>query len=245
MLNKVQKEAILKAAKEWFSTIITKNHIENTIKLSKPSAFKINPFLIKYLARYLTGKTDAVSIARALIYPRVLQTSITTSFGTNAQKFISTVLGSFGSAVSGIDIEFVDQLDGRKKYCQVKLGPETINKDDVETIKNHFNSVKNLARTNNLNIQLNDLIVGVMYGEPHELSANYKKIINAHHFPVYVGQEFWYRLTGFEHFYIELSNAISEVALLNDCSSILEETVLKLSQTEEIQNLAKESIFED
>jgi len=241
MINDAQKEEILNSAKEWFSTVIAKNHIKNTIKLSKSSAFKINPFLIKYLARYLSGTCDAVSISRALVYPRVLQTSITTSFGTNAQKFISTVLGSFGSAVSGIDIEFIDQVDGRKKYCQVKLGPETINKDDVETIKNHFNSVRNLARTNNLNIQLNDLIIGVMYGEPHELSANYKKIINTHHFPVYIGHEFWQRLTGFEHFYMELSNAISEVALLNDCSNILEETVLKLSQTQEIQNLARKS----
>lgn len=239
MINECQKKQIFNAAQEWFKTVIAQNHIVNTKKLSNPNAFKINPFLVKYLAGYLAGKCDAVSIARTLIYPRVLQTSITTSFGTNAQKFISNVLGSFGSAVSGIDIEFIDQIDGRKKYCQVKLGPETINKDDVETIKNHFNAVKNLARTNNLKIQLDDLVVGVMYGEPHQLSANYKKIINTHHYPVYIGKEFWHRLTGSVNFYSELSNAISEVALQSDGSKILEETVIKLSQTLEIQDLAK------
>ena len=35
---------------------------------------------------------------------------------------------SFGSMVSGIDIEFDDALDGRHKYCQVKLGSNTIKK---------------------------------------------------------------------------------------------------------------------
>ncbi|HHT9706112.1 PmeII family type II restriction endonuclease [Legionella pneumophila serogroup 8] len=237
MINDAQKDVILNSARDWFKDVIAKNHLKNTVKLAKPSSFNINPFLIKYLAQYLTGKCDPVSIARALVYPRVLQTSITTSFGSNAQKFISTVLGSFGSAVSGIDIEFIDQLDGNKKYCQVKLGPETINADDVVTIKNHFNSVRNLARTNNLSIQLNDLIVGVMYGEPNELSANYKKIISEYHIPVFIGQEFWYRLTGFEFFYMELSSAISEAAILNDSTSILEETIIKLSQTPEIQKL--------
>lgn len=239
MIDDNQKDEILKSARDWFSNVISKNHLENTIKLVNPSEFKINPFLVKYLAQYLTGTCDSVSIARALVYPRVLGTSITTSFGENAQKFISTVLGSFGSAISGIDIEFIDQVDGKKKYCQVKLGPQTINKDDVDTIRNHFNKVRNLARTNNLSIQLTDLIVGVMYGEPHELSANYRKIVNNHHIPVFVGQEFWHRLTGLEFFYMELSSAISEVALLNDSTSALEETIIKLSKKEEIMKLSK------
>ncbi|MEI3611152.1 PmeII family type II restriction endonuclease [Pseudogracilibacillus sp. SO30301A] len=60
-----------------------------------------------------------------------------------------------------MDIEFIDKLDGRKKYCQIKADPNTINHDDVTTIKNHFNGIRNLARTNNLQIGLNDLIVGV------------------------------------------------------------------------------------
>ena len=32
-------------------------------------------------------------------------------------------------------------IDGEKKYCQLKSGPDTINKDDVETIAGHFKSV--------------------------------------------------------------------------------------------------------
>lgn len=49
-----------------------------------------------------------------------------------------------GSVGGGIDIEFVDSFDDRKKYCQLKSGPNTINKDDVITIKNHFQGIKTL-----------------------------------------------------------------------------------------------------
>lgn len=238
MIDKFQKDTILTAAKRWFETVIAPNHISNTKKLSNPSAFHINPFLIKYLARYLTGSCDAISIAKALVYPRVLQTSITTSFGTNAQKFVVDVLGSFGSTTPGIDIEFIDQIDGRKKYCQVKLGPNTINKDDVETINRHFTLVKNLARTNNLKLEYNDLIVGVLYGEPSQLSTHYKNIEKKFHVPVYIGQEFWQRITGSDCFYSELSSSIGHVALKYDGSALLEETILKLSMTPEIQALA-------
>ena len=33
-----------------------------------------------------------------------------------------------------MDIEFEDALDGSHKYCQLKAGPNTINKDDVEKL---------------------------------------------------------------------------------------------------------------
>ncbi|HPI80201.1 MAG TPA: PmeII family type II restriction endonuclease, partial [Cyclobacteriaceae bacterium] len=92
---------------------IAANHIPNTEKCKKLSEFNVNPFLAKYLANYLTGNGDSISIAKALIYPRVLGTSITTSFGTNIQKFISETLGAFGSVIPGIDIEFDDQIDNK------------------------------------------------------------------------------------------------------------------------------------
>ena len=66
------------------------------------------------------------------------------------QTFISSVLESYGSLVPGIDLEFIDGLDGRKKYCQAKLGPNTLNKDDITTIHNHFRNARNLGKTNNL-----------------------------------------------------------------------------------------------
>lgn len=91
------------------------------------------------------------------------------------QSLISALFQGLGSTTQGIDIEFMDATDGRKKYCQLKAGPNTINHDDVTTIINHFNGVRNLARTNNLHIGTNDMIVGVIYGEPSELSSHYKQ----------------------------------------------------------------------
>ena len=110
--------------------------------------------------------SSALSLAKVLVYPRVLGTSITTSFGTSMQKFISTVLKGYGSTTSGIDIEFIDQIDGRKKYCQLKSGPDALNNYDVTTIINHFKSAKRLAKTNNLIVSSEDFIFCTVYGEP-------------------------------------------------------------------------------
>ncbi|HHT9923540.1 PmeII family type II restriction endonuclease [Legionella pneumophila serogroup 8] len=236
-MPKLENEQILEAAKNWFKETIAKNHIRNTKLLCNPSEFKINPFLIKYLARFLTGNSDSISMAKALIYPRVLGTSISTSFGQNIQKFISTVLGAYGSTTPGIDIEFIDQLDGRKKYCQLKLGPNNINSKSVHSINLEFIKAKNLARTNNLRLEFGDLIVGVLYGEKAQLTYNFKNLEKLHQFPVYIGKEFWERLTGSNSFYSELSNAISTIAIEYDSSQLLDETILKLAKSIEIQKL--------
>ncbi|CUP05446.1 Uncharacterised protein [Clostridium baratii] len=230
-MNEHEKKEILVNAKEFFKETIVKNHIKNTKKINLKK-FNINPFLIKYLANFLTGSSSPNDIAKALIYPRVLGTSINTSFGMNLQKFCTQTLKGFSSTTTGIDIEFIDCLDNRKKYCQIKAGPNTINHDDVETIKNHFDSVRKLARTNNLNLNYNDLIVGVFYGTEDELSAHYKRLDES--FPVYVGKEFWYRLTGDENFYYDLIDVIASSALDEDCSELLDNVITSLA--EELRN---------
>lgn len=223
---------ILVLAKSFFRKKIVINHIKNTKKLSKLSTFSLNPFLSNYLANYLTGNSSAESIAKALIYPRVLGTSITTTFGTHMQYFCSSVLSGFASTTSGIDIEFIDQVENRRKYCQIKSGPQTINKDDVETIKRHFSAVKNLARTNHLDINYSDLIVGIFYGTPQNLSGNYKLV--GVEYPVYIGKEFWYRLTGDLDFYYHLINAIGEIAIETDATLLLDKIIAELAH--EIEN---------
>lgn len=235
----MDKEFILQKAKNWFRESIAEQHIKNSEKLANPRYFNINPFLVRYLANFLTGNSSAESIAKALIYPRVLGTSITTSFGNSLQRFTSDVLEGFGSAVSGIDVEFVDAIDGRKKYCQLKAGPNTINKDDVETISGHFTSVKNLARTNNLPIAYGDLIVGVLYGTESDLSSHYKRLTSMYDYPVFVGQQFWLRLTGDADFYDDLILEFSHVAEEVDGSGVIETAVKKLADTPEIQAIAR------
>jgi hypothetical protein len=237
-VNTREKKAILESAKQWFSKDIAQQHIENTKKLADISEFNINPFLSVYLANFLTGNSSPESIAKALIYPRVLGTSITTSFGTNIQKFTSNVLSSYGSTTPGIDIEFIDSIDKTKKYCQLKAGPNTINKDDVETIAGHFSATLRLSRTNNVRIALSDLIVGVIYGAHEDLSGHYKRITSQYHYPVFIGEEFWTRLTGDSKFYYDLIKAISDVATGTNYSSELDVVIQLLAKDPVIQKLS-------
>jgi len=228
-MDDIQRKLILKNAQDFFRKEIVSSHIEGGCKrASRLSEYNINPFLFKYLANFLTGNDNPESIAKALVLPRVLGPSITTSFGMKIQRLISTLFQGLGSTTHGIDIEFIDSVDGRKKYCQLKAGPNTINHDDVTTVINHFKGIRNLARTNNLNIGINDMIVGVVYGEETELSSHYKKISNT--YPVIVGKDFWHRLTGKEDFYLELIDAIGDVALEVDGSHLVEQTIGTLAQ---------------
>ncbi|MCM3195820.1 PmeII family type II restriction endonuclease [Priestia megaterium] len=232
-LSEQDLNELIKKAKEFFRTQIAPSHIANTKKLTRLKEFNLNPFLNKYKASFLTGNVEPLSIARALVYPRILGTSIDTSFGSKLQKFCSEVLEGFASTTSGIDIEFIDKIDGNRKYCQIKAGPNTINKDDVETIKGHFTAVRNLARTNGKRISVDDMVLGVFYGTPEELSAHYKKVDED--FPVFVGEEFWHRLTGDKNFYDRITDAIGEVASEFDSSELIEDVIQTLAK--EIEKL--------
>lgn len=159
--------------------------------------------------------------------------------GTHLQTFTTSILSEvgFGSGTEGIDIEFVDQVDGQKKFCQIKMGPNTINKDDVVTINNHFKAIKNRAKTNKVSINLNDLIIGVLYGDEEELSSHYKKLMNDFHYPVFVGKEFWLRLTGDENFYATFINTIAGVAVEYDSTKLIQKTVKELASSEAIKKI--------
>lgn len=224
--REMKREIIIKW-KDFFRENIASNHKKNTLKLKNLNEFNLNPFLDTYKANFLLGDSSSKSIATALVYARALGTSINTSFGTNLQKFCSDILSGYASTTSGIDIEFDDFVDGRRKYCQIKAGPNTINKDDVKTISDHFVASKNLARTNNLSISFNDLVVGVFYGEMKDLSGHYKKVNEE--YPIYIGQDFWYRLTGDPDFYDALTKASAEVASEFDGRAVLDEVITELT----------------
>lgn len=226
-MTEEEKSRIIRQSKEFFRTRIAVNHIRNTRKLSTANQLNINPFTHKYLAQFAFGDSSPESMAKALLYPRVLGTSISTTFGTQLQYYCNEVLSSYASTTAGIDIEFVDADDGRRKYCQIKAGPTTINHDDVETIENHFRAIRNLARTNHLDLRTTDCIVGVFYGTREALSASYKKIDRD--YPVFVGQEFWYRLTGDRGFYNDLIDAFAEVAEEMDSSRLLQDMIERLA----------------
>ena len=120
-----QKNSIINSGKEYFRTILIPNHLKNLKKLSLKD-FNVNPFTINYLAAFLCGNTNPESLAKALVYPRILGTSINTSFGQNIQIFITRLAELTGSAsgIDGIDIEFVDALDGRPGIYSARYAPD-------------------------------------------------------------------------------------------------------------------------
>lgn len=231
MMTRTQKASIIDSGKNFFRDTIIPNHLKNLSRI-KLKDFNINPFLVNYLAAFLCGNTEPKSIAKALLYPRILGTSINTTFGTKVQNFISELGQIMGNAsgIDGIDIEFIDAIDGRRKYCQCKAGPQTINKDDINTIMGHFKRLINKARLDKLPMQIDDMIVGVLYGYNHELSPFYRTINVT--YPVYCGSEFWKHLTGDANFYHELAKAFGEVVEEDgiDGSQLIAKKVDELSQ---------------
>jgi hypothetical protein len=226
-MEQQEKEKILKKFEEWFSDSLIASHKKNTEKLSDIKEFNINPFLLHYLANFLEGNSKPSSMAKALLYPRALGTSITTSFGSHMQTFVTKVLGAYGSTTPGIDIEFKDSVDKRKKYCQLKSGPNAINNDDITTIKNHFAYIRNLARQNRLNIKIVDIVFCLIYGEPEEKNSFIQKL--EEEYTVYIGREFWYRFTGDQNFYKELILTAGKIAKDVNMKSIVEDVIAKLS----------------
>lgn len=234
-----EKDVILQKAQAWFRETVAANHEKNTLKLKNPKELQINPFLLPYLANFLEGEATPISIAKALVYPRALGTSITTSFGANIQSFASSVLSSYGSLIPGIDIEFIDKVDGLKRYCQLKAGPNTINKDDVKTIADHFKDAINLAKTNKIKVSFENFSVGVIYGEAQDLSSHYLRITSQFHHPVLIGEEFWHRLTGDKNFYFDLIECIGHVAIEADFKTKLDDVIKELAQSNEIQSIVQ------
>lgn len=238
MATDLQMEELVQTAKHWFKETFIPIHAKNIKKLSRSSEFRINLFLVKYLAKLLDNQTDTVAIAKALIYPRVLGTSVNTSFGKHIQKFISDTFNAPGSETEGIDVIFTDKVDGRTKYCQIKLGPNTINKDDIKTIHGHFQTLRNRSKTNNKIISPEDLVIGVLAGDEKQLSGQYKKLRNEFHYTVFVGKEFWLRLSGLENLYDELIIAINEAVIESDGFAELQNAINKLSNSTIIKELA-------
>jgi hypothetical protein len=232
----MREDELLEIIKIYFKDNIFDPHRMNALKKhSKLKAYNINPIVVKYLSKVLEGDYTSIGIAKALFYPRVLGTSINTSFGTRIQKMFVELNLATGSLIKGMDIEFVDKVDGRKKWCQLKSGPNTINSEDVNPLLKKFASLANLARTNSMKFNNNDLILGVLYGGEEQLSQHYKKIDET--YPVIIGKEFWYRITGFPNFYSKLVGELDTLILSLETEGFFEQGYLALSKEIEASDL--------
>lgn len=231
----MKEKKLIKKIVEYFEINIFKNHIEASLKNNaKLKSYNINPIVVKYLSKVLEGDYTASGVAKALYYPRVLGTSINTSFGTRIQSMFVNLDLAAGSMIQGMDIEFKDKVDNRKKWCQLKSGPNTINSEDVNPLIKKFTDTINLARTNNAFKDVNntDFIVGVLYGEVDELSMHYKSINKTH--PVIIGKDLWHRITGFPNFYDGLVDALHKSILTVDTKDFINKGCSALE--EEIKN---------
>ena len=227
---------LLEIVTTYFKEKIFDNHKINSLKThSKLKSYKINPILVKYLSKILEDDFTPVGIAKALYYPRILGTSINTSFGTRIQNMFVELQLAQGSLIKGMDIEFVDKIDGRKKWCQLKSGPNTINSEDVNPLLKKFTSVTNLARTNAINLNNSDLILGVLYGDQSQLSQHYKKIDQQ--FPVIIGKEFWHRITGYPDFYNKLVLNLDTMILSLDTEDFFKKGYMTLAKEIESSDL--------
>jgi hypothetical protein len=236
-----ENKAVLDAAKVWFEEKIIASHVKNTMMLTDVDKFNINPFTVWYLAKFTDNEVTPRSIAKALILPRVLGSSIATSLGTNLQRFITdTLVTAYGSAASGMDIDFKDRRDGLNKYSQLKLGPNTINKDDVKTINDKFKGVQNLLKANGQSLSKSHFAIGIMFGEESEVNSWYRELRDEHGWELYVGKDFWWRLTGDEDFLDRLVDVIQNSTEISAASTALESTIEKLSEDLRIQKLAFE-----
>ncbi|WP_457611280.1 PmeII family type II restriction endonuclease [Lutibacter sp.] len=227
---------LLKIVTTYFKDKIFETHKINALKThSKLKSYKINPIIVKYLSKILVNDFTPIGIAKALYYPRILGTSINTSFGTRIQNMFVELNLAQGSLIKGMDIEFIDKIDGRKKWCQLKSGPNTINSEDVSPLLKKFTSVTNLARTNAINLNNSDLILGVLYGNEKQLSQHYKKINQQ--FPVIIGKEFWHRITGFSTFYSKLAYNLDTMILNIDTEDFLKKGYMALAKDIEDSDL--------
>ncbi|MHA3789578.1 PmeII family type II restriction endonuclease [Flavobacterium hauense] len=225
------EKELLSTIVEYFRENIFEQHMKASLKIhSKLKSYNINPIVVKYLSKVLDDKYSPMGVAKALYYPRVLGTSINTSFGTRIQMMFVLLNIAEGSLIPGMDIEFFDKVDGRKKWCQLKSGPNTINSEDVKPLIKKFTDTINLARTNSAfkGISNSDFIVGVLYGEADQLSMHYKAIDNIH--PVYIGENFWYRVTGFPDFYNKLVLALHETISNLDANDFFNQGLFQLAE---------------
>lgn len=109
-------------------------------------------------------------------------------------------------------------IESGKNYFRATIIPNHLKNLNGLTLKSfninpfiinyHFKHLINKARIDKLSINIDDLIVGILYGEG-ELTSFYKTINAA--YPVYCGAEFWEHLTGDQCFYNRLAKAFGEV----------------------------------
>ncbi|MDM7540008.1 PmeII family type II restriction endonuclease [Leuconostoc mesenteroides] len=222
---------LLERAQSFFEEKFMKNQKAAFKKLSLDK-IKYNPFLIRELASRISDTIDANSVAKALVYPRVLGTSANTAFGSNTQNMIVEIMGQdVVSNVSGMDIEYHSPVTGDYRWAQLKAGPNTINKNDIAPMENDFQKAQNLAKQNrNTRFTFNSPVCAILYGEHDQVSSVYKTMESNGKINILVGEEFWYDLTGYKDFYQQLIKSIKQASQSISLKPTIDEAVTRIEK---------------
>lgn len=189
------------------------------------SSFKVNPLVLTALSSGVFGEQTPLNMAKALLYPRVFGTSISTTFGDRMQTMCVKFLGAQASATPGMDIEFDDQTETQRVIMQLKAGPNTINSGDVTPIVQEMNTAYRLLQQNRVQ-EMPTFAIGITYGDISEISGHYRNVTNQTvgaqvSIPIYIGQNFWHRLTGNSNFYLEMISLFIELFEEKNYSDLL------------------------
>jgi hypothetical protein len=82
------------------------------------------------------------------------------------------------------------------------------------------------------------MVVGIVYGIAGQENNHYKSLSKDHDYALFIGKEFWHRLTGAEDFYDRLIQAVSELAQEADGKQALSDVVEALAKEPVIVALA-------
>lgn len=223
-MTEQQKQEIFDYGKEYFRRTIIPNH-KSKFETLGLNDFKIDFSIIKYLAgsHCKTAETQHL-LAMALVYPKVIETSIKTCFEQNNQSFISQLSQIIGetSEINGIDFEYVDAIDGRRKYCLCKSIIDE-EKDLVEILCDCKKAMHAIDDEDWMNA-IDDIVVVVPFGKKEELPEAYNTIATT--YTVLCGAEFWEHLTGYSDFY---NRMLAGFCLVLDeeqiCRDLVEEVI--------------------
>lgn len=167
----------------------------------------INPILARLVAR------TPSELARFVVDQRWNRTAAT-SMGFTLQSVAREVATVFrSSAVSGADLEADDQALRRLSLMQVKSGPDTVNKDIMDSIQAKLAEAERRVRHSGLPAGYVVVkMVGMCYGRPANRN-NWVKGLGSSGFDIdSIGRAFWKTLTGDPTAYIQVFDIAARVA---------------------------------
>ena len=95
MVNITEQE-VLDNAYDFFFNFFSK--VAQNYSNKKYKSFKVNPFTIQATANAFGSPITVQNLAKAVVYPFAIGTSIATSFGTNFQAFMVSTTGGVARA---------------------------------------------------------------------------------------------------------------------------------------------------